>query len=233
MICRKCKKEVKEGKFCPFCGGELTMEDSEALLSKKSDIRLCPDGIYRWAYDYKLFKNPTILFVIQKIFAFISLGLFFFLVIISLGDNGFWFEGFFELVKGFAIFFVGMSALAAFGYFVYALFLGGKYCVLFEMDEKGITHTQAPKQFKKAQIVAAITAFTANNPTTLGSSILAGSNMSMSSDWDKVKSIELFPKRNVIKLNGLLIKNQVYMSKEDYPFVSQFILSHCKNAKIK
>ena len=35
---------------------------------QNSQITLCPDGKYRWAYEFNLYRNPTILFVLFKIF---------------------------------------------------------------------------------------------------------------------------------------------------------------------
>ena len=47
-----------------------------------------------------------------------------------------------------------MTGLTILGYIVYVLMVGGKYIVLFEMDEEGVTHTQQPKQFTKAKALA-------------------------------------------------------------------------------
>ena len=136
--------------------------------------------------------------------------------------------------KVFLILFVGFMILFVISYWLYALIaLGGKSCVLFEMDEKGITHTQAPRQFKKAQIMSLINGLTATNLSALGNAMIVGSRSSMSSDWSKVRSVQCFPRRGVIKVNELLNKNQVYVSEEDFEFVRDYIVSHCVNAKIK
>jgi hypothetical protein len=34
-------------------------------------VTLCADGKYRWAYEFNLYTNPTVLFVVFKIFAVI------------------------------------------------------------------------------------------------------------------------------------------------------------------
>ena len=39
------------------------------------NITLCPDGIYRWFFEFKMLKNPTILFVILKIFFVLFIGI--------------------------------------------------------------------------------------------------------------------------------------------------------------
>ncbi len=243
-FCSRCGEELDGGSFCSACGapveaieGQPAAPDAQQIGSRAAtpsgEILLGPDGVYRWAYDFKLFKNPTILLLLWKIFGFIALGIYVFVFFLSLGDHGFWFEGFFELTKVFVFFMLGMMALTLLGYLVYAIIMGGKYCVLFEMDEKGVTHTQAPKQFKKAQVFSAITAVTATDVGTLGTAILAGSKSASHSEWRLVKSISCHPHTCVIKVNAPLNKNQVYAAKEDFAFVRDYIVSHCPNAKLK
>ena len=79
------------------------------------------------------------------------LGLFVFLVLIGSGDIGFWWDGFLDTAKVFGFILIGMSALTAIGYLLYAAIMGGKYIVEFEMDEKGVNHKQTASQAKKAQ----------------------------------------------------------------------------------
>ena len=190
--------------------------------------------MYRWAYDFNMLTNPTILFTVFK---GVSIG-FGFMWVFEIGfavfGDDFELSEFLGTTKVFLILFVGFMILFVISYWLYALIaLGGKSCVLFEMDEKGITHTQAPRQFKKAQIMSLINGLTATNLSALGNAMIVGSRSSMSSDWSKVRSVQCFPRRGVIKVNELLNKNQVYVSEEDFEFVRDYIVSHCVNAKIK
>ena len=86
---------------------------------------------------------------------------------------------------------------------------------------------------KRFVVAALIAGLTSSNLSTLGNALIVGSRSSMSSDWSKVRSVQCFPRRGVIKVNELLNKNQVYASKEDFEFVRDYIISHCVNAKIK
>lgn len=191
------------------------------------NIKLCPDGKYRWVYELSLYRNPTILFLIWKIFFWIIVGLWAFLVILELGDTDFWFKGFINLTKIFAVIAAGMFVLCALGYFVYALIMGGKYCVMFEMDDAGVLHQQMERQVKKAQAISAITALlgaVSKNPTTAGIGMTSGAHTSMYSEFKKVRSVKFSPHRHVIKLNEPFNKNQVYAEKEDFEFVKNYIL---------
>ena len=53
-------------------------------------ITLCPDGKYCWVYELKLLKNPAILCVIWKIIVGAFLGVWLFVMLLSLGDTHFW-----------------------------------------------------------------------------------------------------------------------------------------------
>lgn len=109
------------------------------------------------------------------------------------------------------------------------------YCVLFEMDEKGVAHIQQENQAKKARWlswVIVLLGVMSKNPTTAGAGLLAGSRTQMYTGFDKVKSIEAGRSRNVIKLHALLNHNQVYVRREDFDFVLEYIKTHCEGAKM-
>lgn len=246
-FCTNCGEQIENGRFCSACGAPVdgfdgqntneqtrTEQSTGGWVSPSGEIIQGSDGVFRWAYDFNMLTNPTILFTIFKVIG-ISLGAVWVIEIgLDMFGGDFEFSEFLGITKGFIILFIGIMILSAISYWLYALIaLGGKYCVLFEMDEKGVTHTQAPKQFKKAQVMALINGLTATNLSALGNAMIVGSRNSMSSDWSKVRSIQCFPNRGVIKVNEPLNKNQVYVSKEDFEFVRDYIISHCVNAKIK
>ncbi len=187
------------------------------------------DGVYRWVYELNLYKNFTILFLIWKIFGFILLGMWLFMVLIELFDDGLSLESLTELTVGFLLFSLGFFVLCLLGYLVYALLMGGKYCVLFEMNEQGINHIQMKHQVKKVEAISILTMLVgamAGRPGVVGTGMLAGARTSLYSQFSEVKSVEAFPGQNLIKLNGSLKKNQVYAEREDYDFVLDFIRAH-------
>ena len=115
------------------------------------------DGKHRWVYEMNLYKNPTILLLVLKIFFWICVGIWVFMIILELFDGYVTWEDIVNWTKYFAIFLVGWLAFCTLCYYIYALIMGGKYCVLFEMDEDGVLHKQMPKAVKKAQIISALT----------------------------------------------------------------------------
>jgi hypothetical protein len=191
------------------------------------------DGVYRWTYELSLYKNPTILFLIWKIFGWICFGIWAFTTLISVGDYGFWWEGFWDNTKIFLLVAAGMFVLSTIGYFLYALMMGGKYCAIFEMDENGVCHTQMQKQVKRAEAISLLTilvGIAAKRPATVGAGLMSSAKTSMYSDFAKVKSVKAYPRRQVIKVNAPFNKNQVYAEKENFDFVLRYICAHtnCK-----
>ena len=200
---------------------------------KGKEISLCADGKYRWVYEMHMIKNPTIFLTAFKVFAGIIgagwLVFGFFLYVI----HGDW-AGFWDMTKACLIGLGGFFVLTLLGVLLLAAIYGGKYVVIFEMDENGVAHIQMPRQFKKAQamgLIAALVGAVGGSPTTAGAGLLAASRNSSISVFANVKKVKGYRKRNLIKVNQMLNKNQVYVSDEDFDFVYDFIKSRCPNAK--
>ena len=196
-------------------------------------------GAYRWVYEFNLLTNPTILLTIVKIFLGIIAALVVFGVVLTIPD----------LVQGYAdaedvlgVFRSGgiiallFIVLTIVGYSIYALMNGGKYCVLFTMDDEGVTHKQLPREFKKAQVVAGLNVLAGlagGNLSQMGMGILVSKHDTTSSTFSSVRSVKGSRALRVIKVNEPLSKNQVYVEPTDYDFVLGFIRDHCPNAKVK
>ncbi|MBQ9397328.1 MAG: hypothetical protein IJU08_02395 [Bacteroidales bacterium] len=192
-------------------------------------VRLCEDGKYRWIYEMNMLTNPTIFLTVFKIFFYIILagwlifGTFLYLIH---GD----FAGFLDFSKGALIAIAGMAALTFLGVLLLSALYGGKYVVLFEMDEQEIKHIQLPRQVKKAQALSLLTALVgiaAKRPTTVGAGLLASGKTTSTSEYKKVRRVVARRALHLIKVNQLLEKNQIYVPDEDFDFVYEYIKSRC------
>ena len=209
-------------------------QDLENKTYQGKEIRLCADGKYRWVYEMHLLKNPTIFLTVLKVMM-ISIGivwLFGMIITVFQGDmNLEWFLFWLKLMGIVLGVFVGLAIISI---LIMAAILKGKYVVLFEMDEKEVVHIQMPRQVKKAEVIGLITVLVgamAKNPTTMGAGMLAASKSKSISEFANVRHVKARRWRNLIKVNQLLNKNQVYVSDEDFDFVYNFIKSHCKNVR--
>lgn len=240
MKCCNCGKEIsKESKFCEFCGRPVVKETVSHNKAKKSkemvfskNIVLDGDGIYRWTYGMNMWKNPTIMITLWKVF-FLG-GMFPVLLVTILEIIE---QSFIDAVRVFVPMFLGMigiiTVFVIMAYPIVAVINGGRYQVVFEMNDKGINHIQMQKQFKKNQVVAMITVLAgiaAGSPETAGAGLLAGSKSSSYSEFKNVKRIVSKSNRHVIYVNGALEHNQVYVAKEDFEQVKTYIVNHCQSA---
>ena len=177
-----------------------------------------------------LYKNPTILLLVLKIFFWVCFGIWIFSILMR-GCDASDSEDFLDMAlndsKFFLIFTAGFMLLCLIGYYFYALIMGGKYCVIFEMDEKGVLHKQMPKQAKKAEVIKALTVLAglaSRNITTTAVGLNARTEMY--TEFASVKSVKAKRRRNLIKVNETLSHNQVYASAGDFDFVLRYILDH-------
>ena len=204
------------------------MEENTTYTGK---VTLCDDGKYRWVYEVNLLKNPMFFWLIYKIFLLILLGGF---AIMGIADLANW--GAEKVVQnlpfcGYAL--AGMTAVVVLGYLIYAAIMGGKYIVTFEMDEKGFCHRQIDAQAEKARKIGAATMLAggaSKNAGMIGVGI-AAQRTEMYTEFSKVRKVKAYPARHTIKVREGLEHNQIYAAKEDFPFVLEYISSHCPNAK--
>ena len=232
-FCKSCGTPLaQEARFCTACG------DAVAAPAPDSSIVVSKDGTYRWTYEFNLLTNPTILITVLKAFGLSVL------IVIAL-ELAFLVP---DLVEGYAdasdvlnalrfggVICLLMLVLATVGYGIYALTQGGKYCVVFTMNEQGIEHRQLPRQFKKAQIISelnVLAGLATGNPSQVGIGLTTAARDSMYSTFSNVRSVKGMRRRRVIKVNEPLAKNQVYVDPSDYDFVFDYIRQRCPKATV-
>ena len=201
-----------------------------------SSIIVDQDGTYRWVFEYSLWSDPTVFLTILKIFAGIALGIVIVMELVNLFDGGWDVADLGERLRFDAIILAFACGLATLGYVVYALMQGGKYCVLFTMDDAGVEFRPLPKEVKRAEAVGALNVLlglATGSPSQVGIGLTTASNDAMVSTFANVRSIQGYPRRGVIKVNEPLAKNQVYVEKSDYDFVYGFIRERCPHAKLR
>lgn len=201
---------------------------------QSQNITFCKDGKYRWVYELNMYTTTAI---IKEVYRALLIGLAVVGLVTFFASIGNGFAKALEAV-GYALGITGaiLFVLGILGYLVVAFMYNGKYCVLFEMSENGILHAQQNKQVKKAQLIGAITALAgaaSGKVGAVGTGILVGTRTKMFTDYASVKVIEADPGSNLIKLNGTLERNQVYVEAEDFGFVLNYIVAHCPNAELK
>ena len=126
-------------------------------IYKSKNIMMCPDGKYRWVYELDMYKASVIIKEVWRAMLIAGVIVLAFLFVINIMDNDLM-ETLQFVVQTAAILFGIFLVLSIIGYLVFAFIIGGKYCVVFEMDDAGVNHKQHEKHVKKAQLIGAITA---------------------------------------------------------------------------
>ena len=241
MNCPKCgKKSPEESRFCEYCGASLAEKlPNKEVIYQKSIQQVSPgvvmgmDGVMRWVYEMNMWKNPTLVITIWKVLLLAALAPALLVFFLNLGDG---------IVSAFLAFFKIIAIVAGIvtllmllAYPLVAIMNGGKYCVMFEMDDKCVKHIQMQQQFKKSQILAMIVSLAGmltGSAQTAGAGLLSGSKQSTLSRFEKVKSVTVIEKRHVIYVNENLTKNQIYADTVDFAFISNAIINRCNKAKV-
>ena len=248
MLCPKCGLEAQDGaERCKQCGAALPPGQPPEQQRKPAEkpmmareekisgqITLCEDGKYRWVYEMSLLKNPTVFWLVWKIFFFIFLAVF---AVTMIADAVEWADffpdRFLNNLKFLGYFLAGMTAVVGLGYLLYAAMMGGKYVVEFEMNEQGVLHRQIAAQAKKARKLGQATML-AGAVSGRMSTVIAGRNArrtELYSDFSRVRTVKARPRRHLIQVNERLSHNQVYAAPEDFAFVLEYLQAHCQNAR--
>lgn len=200
-------------------------------------ILRCPDGVYRWYYELSMLKNPVILFTTWKVLG-IAFGALWLFVLISsaVTDSLYGWDGFWNLTWVFILLTLAFGVLTVLAYLLVAACFGWRYVVLFEMDDAVVRHIQVPRQFKQAQAIAwlgLLAGLKTGMPAVAGAALLSATRNASISEFRSVARIVVRPRRNLIKVNQLFSRNQVYAAPEDFDFVRAHIVSHCAKAKVR
>jgi len=199
------------------------------------NITMCSDGKYRWVYELNMYKSTAIIRELCRVFIITITIVLGFLFIMNIMDNGLM-EALEFVAQAAVVLFGIFLVLGIVGYLIFAYIIGGKYCVVFEMDEKGINHRQHDKHVKKVRLIGAITGAAGaagGSLSAAGAGILAASRTSLHTCFEDVKELEILPEENLIRVNETLNRNQVYAEDEDFAFVANYIKARCRNAKVK
>ena len=240
MFCENCGLEaIGEATFCKGCGKSLSpildaqiaanaFDGPESDRIEKKDNITVHGSDLQWLYEFSFWKNPAIIITLTKVLLISVLIPVLFMFLITLGDGLGEALSIAGTILGYGI--PLMAVLLGISYALVSLLHGGKYCVLFKMDDKGVYHIQLDKQFKKAQALGLLTTLvglSGGNLTAGGAGLMAATKQSLYTSFKKVKSVKAVRSRNTIYINESMTRNQIYAEDEDFDFVLDHILKHC------
>ena len=195
----------------------------------KDSVVLCEDGSYRWVYEQPMLKSLFLLVEVWRVLLIAACIPFLLMIIFSSEPFG---ERVLNSLITIAIPLGILIVLSLPAYLIVTKANNGRYTVLFEMNQNWISHTQIKTEKAKAlEILTILGGAVAGNPTTTGIGMLNASGGSLTCKLEKVRSIKGVRNKNLIRVNTLLKRNQVYVTDADFDFVFGYLKDHCPNAK--
>ena len=210
------------------------MSETDEVKQAAPGVYICKDGKLRWEYDYNAWADPAVFLKLVGVLlclTVIGAAVAFFLTM----KSGVQQAGTLALqVLGYAA--LASIVLAFIGWASSASSKGGKYCVVFEMDDKGVNHIDMQGRCKKSDVTAMINATETGEaePTAAAAGILAASKKSLYSEFKKVRRLTVQRPRRTLKVDSRNVHNEVYAGREQFDFVLDYIRAHCKpDVKVK
>lgn len=201
-------------------------------LAVTPGIRQDLKGKYRWMIEINLLQDTTIPLTVWKILLLCCLAPLTLTIILAIAEGNLT-AHLFSIFRLFGLLAAIMTALVVIGYYlVFIPIQGVRYPVVFEMDQKGICHLQMPKSQDKTELLAwlgILAGALAGNPTVVGANLLATSRKQLYTEFSKVRKIHVDSRKKIIKLIASdMTRNLIYASREDFAFVQEWILKHCR-----
>ena len=192
------------------------------------------NGTYHWVYSLPMLKNFTLLRTILKIVAVMYLA---FTAIIA---GIVWFSGVpddnFKMGLGvIAIVGIVVMLIAVGSYFLSAAIFHGYYVCIYEMDQEMFIQRQPKDQAERSEAVslaAAVAGVFTNNFLLAGAALTQGDETVVKKRFSDWRSLKIIPSRGEIKVHSFLTWFTIWVNKEDFPFVADYLSSRCVNARI-
>ena len=131
---------------------------------------------------------------------------------------------------------LGAIVLSLIGYAIFAAISGGKYNMLFHMDDDCVVHVQMPKEAERGDAisdVAGVVGVLTGNLTLMGTSMAQYGRHTMTSTFANVKSITQDRAHDLIKIRAGVEFNQIYAYPAQYDFVLSYIANHCPGVRVE
>ncbi len=212
---------------------EKVCTEKECIMNEYSlRVELCADGVYRWSYHMNMWRNR---FLLNKILHIVWLHMLAFGATVAWLTGGMQGEYVMAVMIVLACELIG-TAVVILIYAIAAILRGGDHQLCFDMDEDGVAlvYSGIEKKIVDTFGGVAVSARSASgksvsNPTYR--KMAEGSGGVGYSPYEKIVSVKAHPRYDVIDLSMVNGGNQIYVCKEDYELVKNYILEHKESAQ--
>ena len=207
----------------------LTTEEAEKL--GLNAIFEEEDGTYDWIYCMNMMKDRSMFSFYFKVVGLCFLPIVLMMLWMAASSNLSMFTFLITMLS-----FGGVLLVVVFAIWLVNTMYGGKYMLIYQMNNEGITFSQTADQAAMTRAVAAASAAVSAAGGNTGG-VISGTGMTLRanayhSKFEKVRSVIGKRADNLIWVNTFLQYQQVYVPKSAYNFVWNYITERCVNAKI-
>jgi len=187
---------------------------------------------YRWVHDVNLWRDTMLLSILLKIILFAPLVPALLLMVVETLE-GSPVQGLQVSAQAYAIIAGIMLGLFIIAYPLYVLLHGGRYSILFEMDDEGVDHIEMPSRVGRTDLLARVgfmAGLASGNPTVAGSGLLALSRKRMHTPFSRVRKVVVYERKRVIKLIARdLTRNLIYAQTADFDLIRDLVVERCRS----
>lgn len=143
-----------------------------------------------------------------------------FVMAVLLGSYGFAVDGLLAVTLDILIVFGVIMAGILLIYFIWAISLGGKYCILFELDDSRIYSIRLNRQYTCIHVEKLINEYVSGESDGMQLKYAAELAIKViNSDFRAVSRINASERRNLIKLYGKHAKNRIFTKGGDFRLI--------------
>ena len=208
-----------------------------------SRVTLYEDGVYRWSYDLDMWRNRYILnLVIKVLLLVLGIPTLFVLAMLlkglipllragmPMGDALSFARNDLLIVAIVGGLLAGMILLTLIIYAVAAAVMHGHYRLCYQMDDSAVALVRDPDKMKALNTFGTVVAAVGLAIGKPGDAMrvggtLAAVNNSGTSRFDSTRRVKIVPEIDLLDLREWFGMNQVFVPREDYEFVRDFILA--------
>ena len=207
----------------------LTTEEAEEL--GLNAIFEEEDGTYDWIYCMNMMKDMSMIRFYFKVVSLCFLPIVLMMIWMALNSQLTMYAFCVTMLS-----FGGVLLVVVFCIWLVNKMYHGKYMLVYQMNDEGITFSQTSDQAAMTRAIAAVSAAASAAGGHAGG-VISGTGMTLRasayhSSFAKVRSVKCVRKDNLIWVNTFLQFQQVYVPKSAYGFVWNYITERCVNAKI-
>lgn len=236
-VCSACEIELPlDAVECRRCGCRCSVQMPKTLRTGYEPVPgavYCRDGKYRWSGEVNMLRNWTAWGTLLKMYCGLAVVTAVMLAALLINLEGRT-EG---LKAGLLALKYGLPAAALLSVAVYllmAVYYGGTYCVIYEMDENGVLYMRMKSYFKKKrarEYISYLSGLKRKPKSITKEDMYRSSKETKYFSFDGVKKVRYNKRTGVIMLKRSVFTDKIYIDPVQFAFIFHYMKKVCKKRR--